>query len=106
MWRLEIGGHTWCRTREHLPADADCKCSFAPVAAFDQGHFAPQVGAWSVEYFVRVAMVCGAGVGVAYTVVGMAVVAHCTVLREGVCGRRKERNVNEQTGKLVVSNDW
>lgn len=38
----------------HLPADSNSECALAPGTAFDNGHFATQVAARTVEDLVRV----------------------------------------------------
>jgi len=89
----------------YSPSDTDCEGSFAPVTAFDDGHFAAEVGAWSVEYFMGMAMVHGAGVGMADTVVGVGMVAHHDRLGQKGCwmldGKKKE-DVNESMQKRLL----
>lgn len=46
-----------------VPTDSDCECSLFPVAAFDYGHLAAEVGTRSIENLVRVAVVCSRRMG-------------------------------------------
>jgi len=42
------------------PSNANCEGSIFEVSSFDDWKLAVQVGAWSIEYLVRVSMIyCG-----------------------------------------------
>ena len=57
----------------HLPANSYSKCSFVPVAAFDDGHFAAEEGTWAIEDFMAVAMFCCADAVVVGVIMDCAV---------------------------------
>lgn len=59
----------------HAPTYADGEGAVGPVAAFDDGHLAAEVGAGAVEGFVGVAVVGVGGVGVGDA--GVVVGRHC-----------------------------
>ncbi|KAK1004940.1 hypothetical protein LTR54_007261 [Friedmanniomyces endolithicus] len=76
-WRqLDSTGVPSASRAKDIPTNAYGERPFLPVAAFDDGHFAAEEGARTVEDFVGVAMVAaGVRVGVA-AVVGVGVVGH------------------------------
>ena len=77
-------------TEESLPTDAHRECSLVPVAAGYQWHFSLGVGAWSVEYLVRVAMFGG----VEFVGVGMG--AYAIVAVSGCCRHLNDCNARSE----------